>query len=116
MIHVPSLLAVRGIEVGVMSRRINPVLGTEHGLRVLLPRTGRHRVPVDQFQESKLVFSSRASYELGIEGKKVQDGGSEKGYGISMRRQTNVTSYEAYRPQSSSRRFGRHDIAGKHPR
>jgi len=49
MIHVPSLLAVRRIEVGVMSWGVNPVLGTEHGLGVFLPRTGRHWVSIDQF-------------------------------------------------------------------
>ena len=49
MIHVPSLLAVGRIKVGVMSRGVNPVLGTEHGLGVFLPRTGRHWISIDQF-------------------------------------------------------------------
>ena len=49
MIHIPCLLPVRRVEVGVVPRRVNPILGTEHGLGVFLPRTGRHRVSIDQF-------------------------------------------------------------------
>jgi hypothetical protein len=64
MVNIPSLLAIRRIEVGVMPRGIHPILfvGAKDRLRVFLPVAGVHGVSTDEFEETEFVFPSRAAW------------------------------------------------------